>query len=113
MQYSKAKPSVGIKVSVDAYERIKKVSYDQHIPLKEALEILLSSGNNERVEKLQQINAVEEEKVELLVNFVNKMGKLLKSKQLTAKAWRTEIVEANSQTAKLDATIDQLLQSLK
>ncbi len=85
MQYSKSKPTVGIRVSTDAYDKIKKVSYDQRITLNDALDYLLNSTDSVRIEELEKNG-------EQWVNFSKEIFNAFKDNEEFVKVWDAAVI---------------------
>ncbi len=54
MKYSKALPTINIRVHPEAAEKIKKVSYDQRISLADALDLMLKQNDAAKIEELEK-----------------------------------------------------------
>ncbi len=109
MQFSKARPSVGIRVNAEAYEKIKQVSYDKRLSLNDALDYLLSAEDNKaNTEKWRQAYNYHVEELSAEIAFVNKMAEALGNKKYTADLWINEMAKVEKQIAELNEKIKAL-----
>ncbi len=86
MQYSKARPTVGIRVYTDTYEQIKKVSYERHVSLSEALDYLLRDVNG--LVKLLELRL---ERIRAYRDFTDELSRQLQENgEITNEVWNVE-----------------------
>ncbi len=86
-------PTVPMRVYAKTYEEIKKVSYEQHVPLPEALHRIIQGAckegsESERIEKLEKEN----ENYKQLVEAFQKLKQLYEEEIANYRDWLTKLI---------------------
>ncbi len=107
MQYSKARPTVGIRVYTDIYERIKKVSYDKRVSLSDALDLILTEQNTDKFKKIADLR---EKRIEGFLRLVDSMTDYVsKNGDIPKKFWNAEFSKFYEKDIPLVDEINKLL----